>query len=199
MKAVMPEVPESILKWRRQTGADRWDEMWQGVLHMPPSPNDAHQDLEWELETWLRRQWGRTHGGKVFHQRNVARPGDWPHDYRIPDIVLLSADRFGIECHDYLDGAPDVVVEIESPHDETREKLAFYASIGVPEVWIVDRDTKAPEMLALGAGAYVTLPPAGDGWIASAATRVELRAEPGDRLGIRLAGEASTHRVLPEV
>jgi hypothetical protein len=39
MKAVMANVPEHILEWRRRTGADQWDEMWEGVLHMAPSPN----------------------------------------------------------------------------------------------------------------------------------------------------------------
>ncbi len=34
MKAVMASVPEHILEWRRRTGADQWDEMWEGVLHM---------------------------------------------------------------------------------------------------------------------------------------------------------------------
>ena len=39
MKAVMANVPEHILEWRRRTGADQWDEMWEGVLHMAPSPS----------------------------------------------------------------------------------------------------------------------------------------------------------------
>ena len=47
MKAVMPSVPPEILEWRKRTGADRWDEMWEGVLHMGPTPNYDHQDLEW--------------------------------------------------------------------------------------------------------------------------------------------------------
>jgi hypothetical protein len=54
MKAVMSEVPADILAWRKRTGADRWDEMWEGVLHMPPMPNREHQELEWAMETYLR-------------------------------------------------------------------------------------------------------------------------------------------------
>ena len=30
MKAVMSKVPPDILAWRKHTGADRWDEMWDG-------------------------------------------------------------------------------------------------------------------------------------------------------------------------
>jgi len=46
MKVVMAQAPESLLDQRRRTGADRWDEIWDGVLHMPPMPNREHQDLE---------------------------------------------------------------------------------------------------------------------------------------------------------
>lgn len=54
MRAVMPEVSPAILAWRKRTGADRWDEMWEGVLHMAPLPNREHQDLEGAMETYLR-------------------------------------------------------------------------------------------------------------------------------------------------
>ncbi len=49
MKAVMPEVPQHVLHERARTGANRWDEMWEGVLHMPPMPNRDHQDLALSL------------------------------------------------------------------------------------------------------------------------------------------------------
>jgi hypothetical protein len=45
MKAVMSEALPDVLDWRRRTGADCWDEMWDGVLHMPPMPNRIHQDM----------------------------------------------------------------------------------------------------------------------------------------------------------
>jgi hypothetical protein len=45
MKAVIPEVPEHILQERKRTGADRWDEMWEGVLHMAAAPNKRHTRL----------------------------------------------------------------------------------------------------------------------------------------------------------
>ena len=43
MRAVIPEVPPDILAWRKRTGSDMWDEMWEGVLHMAPMPNREHQ------------------------------------------------------------------------------------------------------------------------------------------------------------
>jgi Uma2 family endonuclease len=193
MKAVMSEVPPDILAWRKRTGADRWDEMWEGVLHMPPMPNREHQDLEGAMETYLRVHWAR-----VYHQINLASPGGWPNNYRIPDLLLLSPERFGIDHNEYFEGAPDVVVEIRSPGDESYDKLAFYAELGVPEVWIVNRDSKEPEIYVLQDRHYARQAADADGWILSMITGIELGAGRPGKLAMRLAGDESTHAELPE-
>jgi len=192
MKGVMLEVPQFVLDWRTQTGADQFDEMWEGVLHMVPAPNVYHQDFQWELETWLRLHWARPRKGKVYHHVNVSSVGGWPHNYRIPDLVLLTPARFDIDRTDYLEGPPDVVVEIRSPGDETVEKMPFYAGLGVPEVWIIDRDTKAPELHVLKQGSYENQPAAEGGWLSSDGTGIRFRAEAPDKLAIEIASDAST-------
>jgi len=65
MRAVIPEVPPDILAWRKRTGADMWDEMWDGVLHMAPLPNREHQNFVSVMETYLRRRWARPRGMRV--------------------------------------------------------------------------------------------------------------------------------------
>jgi hypothetical protein len=45
----MLEVPQALLDERRARGADRWDEMWEGELHMVPAPSVEHQRLGAEL------------------------------------------------------------------------------------------------------------------------------------------------------
>ncbi|GIX48079.1 MAG: hypothetical protein KatS3mg131_2290 [Candidatus Tectimicrobiota bacterium] len=198
MKAVMPVVPPEILAWRKRTGAERWDEMWEGVLHMVPSPNRAHQDLEWALETYLRLRWARPRGARVYHNINLAPPGGWPNNYRIPDLVLLTPERFGIDRNEYFEGAPEVVVEIRSPGDETYEKLDFYAQLGVPEVWVIDRDSKQPEIYVLREGRYEQKAADADGWLRSPHTGVELRSDKPGVLTLRLAGDDTTREDLPE-
>jgi Uma2 family endonuclease len=190
MRAVIPTVPPGLLAWRKQTGADRWDEMWEGVLHMAPSPNREHQDLEWATETYLRTQWAPTHGARVYHNINVASVGGWPHDYRIPDVVLLTSSRFGIDRNEYFEGAPDLVVEIHSSGDESYEKLEFYARIGVPEVWIIDRDSKAFEIHVLKAGQYVRQP-------SSPTTGIELMPGASGKLVMRIGKDEATRQELP--
>src|SRR5205085_11983952 len=112
---------------------------------------------------------------KVLHPSNLARTGGWPNDYRIPDLVLLTPERFDINRGEYFEGPPDVVVEIHSPNDETQDKMTFYAALGVPEVWIIDRDSKEPEVYLLKRGGYRKQRGSG-GWVRSLATGVELRA-----------------------
>ena len=197
MKAVMANVPEHILEWRRRTGADQWDEMWEGVLHTAPSPNRDHQDFEYELEALLREHWAVPNGCRVYHQINIAERGTWPNNYRIPDLVLLTPERFQIDRNEYFDGGPDAVVEIHSPGDEAYEKLPFYALVGVREVFVIDRDTRQPEIHELVGGDFQLREPSRDGWILSNVGGFELRSATNDKLEIRIIGRDETRALLP--
>jgi len=193
----MPEVPQHILDERARTGIDRWDEMWEGVLHIPPVPNREHQDLTAALLIWLRSYWAASGERRAHLEVNVASPGGWPNDYRIPDLVLIMADRFDIDHNEYFEGAPTVVVEIRSPGDETFEKMPFYAKLDVPECWVIDRDSKRPELNVLRDGEYQPQGPDPDGWLHSAATGISLRGEGDGKLLVRLVEDPSTEQVLP--
>lgn len=197
MKAVMPVMPPDILAYRQRHGMDRYDEMWQGVLHMAPAPNFAHQDLEGETASWLRRHWGRPRHAKVIQQINVASVGGWPDDFRIPDICLLTPERFHINRNEYLEGAPNLLIEIHCPGDETYEKLTWYAALGVPEVWVIHRDTKEPEIHLLRRGRYRKQRVLASGWLRSLGTGIELRRTPDDKLGIRLINDDVSRDDLP--
>jgi Uma2 family endonuclease len=192
MKAVFAAVPEHVLEWRRRTDADQWDEMWEGVLHMAPSPTRAHQDAELTLAIWLRQNWAAPNGCRVFTRINVAERGTWPDNYRIPDIVMLTPARFHIDRDEYFDGGPDAVVEIHSPDDEAYEKLDFYAKVGVREVWIIDRDSKQPEIFELAGEEYRKRSPGADNWLRSEVAGAEMRATGQAKLEIRLVGRSES-------
>jgi Uma2 family endonuclease len=165
---------------------------------MAPSPTRAHQELEWAMETYLRLRWARPRGARVYHQINLASAGGWPNNYRIPDLVLLTPARFGIDHNEYFEGAPDVVVEIRSPGDESYDKLEFYAALGVPEVWMIDRDSKVPEIRSLQAHGYALQATDTDGWLLSPVIGIALRAGKPGKLVMRLAGVADSQEELPE-
>ena len=197
MKALMPVALPDVMAWRKHIGADRWDEMWEGVLHMPPPPNLEHQDLGGALEAYLRFRWAPKHGAKVYRDVAVAPRGGWPKNYRAPDLVLLLPERFAAKRGEYIEGAPDLVVEIHSPGDEAYEKLPFYAQLGVPEVWIIHRDTKKPEIHVLKRGRYKKQAKRADGWLRSAGAGIELRVGKPGKLAIRLAGDEASRQELP--
>ncbi len=197
MRAVMLDVHAEFLEERRRWGADRWDEMWDGVLHMAPAPNIEHQGFEDQLLTWFYTHWRKLPGRRVYSGINVAPRGGWPKNYRIPDLVLLDADCPAKNRGAYLEGPPTVAIEVHSPGDEAYEKLPFYAKLGVPEVWIIHRDSRAVEIHALRRGDYQRLAPAADGWLQSG-VGVQLRTKRGRKLAIQMAGEQETLRLLPE-
>jgi Uma2 family endonuclease len=70
-----------------------------------------------------------------------------PDRVRGADIVFLSRERWPDGPPDgFLEGTPDLVVEIMSPNDrwqEVRQKIAEYFSIGVRRVWIVEPENRA--------------------------------------------------------
>jgi len=197
MKAVIASIPNAILDWRRRTGADRWDEMWEGVLHMAPSPNREHQALEYRLLRSLDDHWAQPNGCRVYHQINIAGPGNWTENFRIPDLVLLTPERFHIDRNEYFDGGPDAVVEIRGPGDESYEKLEFYFDLGVIEVWIIDRDTKHPELFARAAEGFQRRDAETSGWVRSLLAGTEMRATDQGKLEIRLSNRPETAALLP--
>lgn len=189
-------IPE-LLRFRERTGADRFDEMWEGVLHMTPSPSFQHQlhasrILNFFVEVWCPR----TGGGAVM-QINVSTPERWDQDYRIPDVAVMRSDR--LPQGEAMFVRPNVVFEVRSPGDETYEKLPFYAAVGVEAVVVIERDTKAIQVFALSSGSFVLLPASVDGWTVVRPIDVDLRTESTERgsaLHLRLSGHPETDRVI---
>jgi Uma2 family endonuclease len=200
MRAVIPVLDPQILEQRKRFGVDQYDEMWDGELHMPPSPDYWHQSFEGELATYLRIHWGHPNKAQVLQQMNLARVRagqEWRQDYRIPDILLVTPERMQINHVSHFEGAPDMLVEIHSPGDEAHEKLPFYRELTVPEVWIIHRDTKKVEPYLLRQGEYELSEPDADGWVRSPAAGMEMRPTGTGKLAIQLIGKADTAADLP--
>ncbi len=186
MRALMLEVPETLLAHRRQHGLDRWDEMWEGMLHMVPPPHHEHGRLNDELGTYLKLHWEADCLGKTFPETGVKRPGvpsqqqlgeAIPSDYRVPDRSFLCPERYGLLQGGWIVGGPDAVLEIVSPGDESRQKLPFYLALGVREAILIDRDSKQVEIFRASASEFVAAAPDAAGWIASEVLKTELRRE----------------------
>ena len=177
MNAVRHEVPPGLLDERRRTGCDRLDEVWAGVPHIVPPPSLPHQDVEYELEQALRLIAARR-GLRTFHNIGLVVPGTGWNDYRVPDLSVAHPTQLSERA---LEGRAELVVEILSPRDESRDKLPFYDGRGVREVWLVEPATRGVEVFALRGRAYDIVPMIG-GAIRAPVFEIELRVVDGPRL-----------------
>ena len=191
----MPVGLPEVLRLRKQTGAERFDEMWDGVLHMPPAPSFDHQDTASGICSFFREVWAPRTSGVAVVQTNVSTPDRWDRDYRIPDVAVMTREARPDPGAVYV--LPTVVFEVRSPGDETFEKLSFYAAVGVRAVVIVERDTKAVQVFTLAGDSFVLEAPGPDGWLMVRALEVEVRSDATSgvgRLALRLAGEPESVR-----
>lgn len=81
-----------------------------------------------------------------------------------PDILFVSAARLDILRENHTLGASDLVVEVVSPSNRSRdegEKLALYAATGVREYWLADLFTLTFRAMSLDAERYRLILPVG--------------------------------------
>lgn len=137
---------------------DKRYELIDGDLYLVPAPRTFHQIVSLRIGAALNDFVDKNLLGQV-----IAAPCDVylsQHDVVQPDILWISPDRLGIMKEAYVDGAPDLVVEILSPSDPKRDrelKRKLYARFGVREYWIVDPDAKSIDVLTRQEGDLKTV------------------------------------------
>jgi Uma2 family endonuclease len=109
------------------------------VIELPP-PKPRHQLIASGLMTYLG-VYLLTHPlGRVAGEWRIKPLPDYPHDY-IADVIYCSFQRFPtLNLDDYLEGVPDLVVEIYSPgntEDELQQKTTHYLKGGAKQVWLI--------------------------------------------------------------
>jgi len=145
-----PWLEERLKRQRQAWGVDCRDEVWKGVYMMAPFPNDEHQKIVSRLVSILEDVIGWPELGEVRPGVNLAAlEGDWEQDYRIPDVAVFLREGVARNCDTHWRGPADFLVEITSPGDQSREKLAFYSRIGVKELLLLDRQSWRLELYRL--------------------------------------------------
>ena len=80
--------------------------------------------------------------GEVFDSSTGFVVARKPDTVRAPDVSFITTERLmGQDLDAFLEGAPDLAVEILSPSNtfaEMRDKMAEYFAAGCRVVWIVD-------------------------------------------------------------
>ncbi|MFV2065407.1 MAG: Uma2 family endonuclease [Pirellulales bacterium] len=145
-----PALEERLIAMRGAWGGNHHDEVWDGIYIMTPLPNDEHQDIVGGLIAAL-------HGIVKKPGLGIVRPGvnisdrttDWQQNYRCPDAAVFLNDTKATNHGSYWYGGPDLAIEVISPGDKAREKLAFYGDVGTREVLLIDRDPWQIELYRL--------------------------------------------------
>jgi Uma2 family endonuclease len=130
-------------------------EIVQGVLVMPPSPEDIHQIAAGEIFAYLREQIKLKGLGKVF-----VAPFDVvlsPQNVFQSDVLVVLNEHLERAQTAGVMGAPDLVVEVISPgsklYDRVNKHMA-YEQAGIPEYWLVDPHKQCIELFILENGKY---------------------------------------------
>ena len=120
-----------------ETGEGR-EECVNGVIERMPPPKWTHTVVVERLARQLWKQLDErttmvvsSNFGLVIRQNPLTQ--------RTPDIAVFQLAGL-VERDGYIHSAPELAVEVLSPANtpqKVNEKLADYASIGIPEVWVV--------------------------------------------------------------
>jgi Uma2 family endonuclease len=132
-------------------------EILNNKLLIMPSPSTIHQhisnDISYNLTNFVREN----QVGDVLYapldtkldKNNVVQP----------DILLIANTNYNIVKENYINGAPDLIVEIFSPKDKKQnihEKHALYERTGVKEYWTVFPKKRAVKVETLEEGKFRT-------------------------------------------
>lgn len=129
----------------------RVQELRYGTLYVADSPSPTHQQLLFDLAVLL----------KVFVTQNKLGTTwiapldvilDAPQALIVqPDLFFVSKQRQHIVT-DHVWGAPDMVLEVLSPHPrigDLNQRIGWFAQYGVRECWLVHQLTKEVEVVQL--------------------------------------------------
>ena len=149
---------EEFVQWCDEDTRAEWVD---GEVIVASPASYRHVDLAGFLVTVMRllvthRDLGVALGPEL--QIRLARH----RSRRVPDVLFIAKDRQDIIRPNYIEGAPDLVIEIVSPDSlarDWREKYLEYEAAGVREYWVIDPMSQKVEAYALGeAGHYAQLP-----------------------------------------
>lgn len=126
-----------------------------GELYVSPPPKPPHQWVSAGLFAELLDLLVRPgHGYLLYAPIGVEFPET--EEGVQPDILFISKERLHIVTEHWIQGPPDLVIEILSPRTARRDRTVkrhLYERQGVAEYWIVDLDARQVEVWRFAAGA----------------------------------------------
>lgn len=148
--------PVSFAEFLEIIHEDQKADLIDGVIYMSSPENIEHNDLLVWLAGILDMFVRHLGLGKVTVNRVAYRLTDKRGPE--PDIAFVRNDRLGIVRPGFVDGPPDLAIEIISPDSVDRDyedKRRIYEAAGVKEYWIIDLLEGRALFLILGPSGYV--------------------------------------------
>ena len=150
---IAPRMPDSSrFQGLRMTFDEflNWDEgvyaEWvNGEIMLINTPGRDHQEISAFLTTLMAAYSATTKAGTVLAAPFLV---SLPNAARHPDVMFIAKENLARLTPQYLDGAPDIAVEITSRTTRTTDdelKFREYEAAGVREYWQIDpkkRETK---------------------------------------------------------
>lgn len=152
---------------------------------MVPPPSATHQRFGSRLLVALSAI-ARARGFEFAYELGVLDPArDDFSNYRQPDLIIAAPDHISKRG---VEGRAELVIEIVSPNDESRDKFDFYAMCKVQEVWLVDPETRAFEVYTLRGGKYFAVAPDRAGLVHAPVLAIDLQLVDGPKLRLTWSG-----------
>ena len=133
-------------------------EIVDGDLIMSRSPGGSHQRICTRLGARIEL-FAEEHDLGVFYSSPFhAILGT--HVHYEPDLCFVSKDRLDIIQENYIDGPPDLIIEVISEGNRTHDtvvKFAHYEKHGVKEYWLVDQRDRLIRVSSLRGNKYERL------------------------------------------
>jgi Uma2 family endonuclease len=143
-------------------------EVIDGVLYMSPPPLTRHQRVSMRMIDRLLEFLRTQPLGEILAAPVGVRLPNQPVPLQ-PDIVFIRTERLGIIDEAYIEGTPDLLMEILSPSNwlyDRREKMQVYQAAGVTEYWIIDPRALTIEVYVLEQTSYMLTGQYGPGEVA---------------------------------
>ena len=135
----MPAPPIHTHEYLRTPETLLPQELVWGYVREAAAPTPAHQRVVGELFVCLRQHLRETGAGEVWLSP-IDVVLDAERDLVVqPDLSVILAEHADIVT-DHIWGAPDLVIEVMSPRPRIgtlEERLAWFATYGVRECWLV--------------------------------------------------------------
>ena len=135
----------------------KW-ELDDGVLYIMPSGTRDHQFLIFEFGWHIRNYLHRFNEppAQFYHEMTTILSRELRRAPE-PDLVIVREGRPGVLEGQWVEGAPDIAIEILST-DRSRDlvrKRQIYAEAGVLEYWLIDPRNDTVTQLELRDGQYI--------------------------------------------